>query len=150
LEFAIFWSSAEYTAMSQTPKIASTLPFLAKTAPPPPSELAEAGRQLWQSVNERYVIEPVHPQVLFLACLSADAAALMREKIKLEGEIVVGPTDQPAAHPLIAPEGAAQRRVAQFLKQLGLFDDEPKRPRPGRPPNKFARLLMPRPAIRDA
>jgi len=30
-------------------------------------------------------------------------------------------------------DSAAQKRVAQFLKQLGLFD-EPKRERPGRPP----------------
>jgi hypothetical protein len=60
----------------------------------------------------------------------------MREQIKQDGEIVIGSTGQPAAHPLIAAEGAAQARVAKFLKQLGLFDPE-KQPRPGRPPRLF-------------
>ena len=113
--------------------MAKTLPFPARTIPEPPAALAEAGSLLWRTVMERYVIEDTHAEVLKLACLSADAAASMRRKIKAEGETVIGSTGQPAAHPLIACEGAAQKRVAQFLKQLGLFD-EPKREKPGRPP----------------
>jgi hypothetical protein len=81
----------------------------------------------------RYAIEDTHAELLKLACLSADSAASMRKQIKDEGAIVVGSTGQATAHPLIACEGAAQKRVAQFLKQLGLFD-EPKREKPGRPP----------------
>jgi P27 family predicted phage terminase small subunit len=107
--------------------------FPARTIPEPPAELAEAGRQLWRTVMERYVIEDSHAELLKLACLSADSAASMRRQIKQEGETVIGSTGQPAAHPLIACEGAAQKRVAQFLKQLGLFD-EAKRDKPGRPP----------------
>jgi len=109
------------------------VPFAAKTLPEPPAELAEAGRELWRTVMQRYVIEDTHAQLLKLACLSADSAASMRRQIKQEGETVTGSTGQPAAHPLIAAEGAAQKRIASFLKQLGLFD-EPKREKPGRPP----------------
>jgi phage terminase small subunit len=116
--------------MPKTPKI---VPFPAKTIPEPPAELAEAGSQLWRTVMERYVIEDTHAEVLKLACLSADSAASMRRKIKAEGETVIGSTGQPAAHPLIACEGAAQKRIAQFLRTLGLFD-EPKREKAGRPP----------------
>jgi hypothetical protein len=103
-------------------------------APEPPAELAEAGRELWQKVMRAYAIEDPLTEVLKLACLSADSAASMRAQIKLEGETVTGSTGQPAAHPLIAAEGAAQVRIVRFLKQLSVFDDEPKRG-PGRPPN---------------
>jgi phage terminase small subunit len=115
------------------PKAPVITAFPAKTIPQPPSELQEAGSQLWRTVMERYDIEATHQQLLNLAFLSADSAASMRATIKEEGETVTGSTGQPAAHPLIACEGAAQKRVAQFLKQLGLFD-EVKRERPGRPP----------------
>jgi len=106
------------------------------TIPPPPDELAEAGRELWTKVMRAYVIEETHAELLFLACVSADSASSMRRQIKAEGEIVIGSTGQPAAHPLIAAEGAAQKRVASFLRQLGLFS-EPKRDKVGRPPNPF-------------
>jgi P27 family predicted phage terminase small subunit len=115
------------------PKAPVITPFPARTILQPPAELAEAGRQLWQTVMERFVIEPQHTELLKLACLSADSAASMRRQIKDDGETVTGSTGQVAAHPLIACEGAAQKRIAQFLKQLGLFD-EPKREKPGRPP----------------
>ena len=82
---------------------------------------------------EHYVIEDTHAELLKLACLSADSTASMRRQIKQEGQTVTGSTGQPAAHPLITCAGAAMKRVAQFLKQLGLFD-EPKREKPGRPP----------------
>jgi hypothetical protein len=58
-----------------------------------------------------------------IGLLSVDAAASMREQIKREGATVIGSTGQPAAHSLIPCEGAAQKRVAQFLKQLGLFNE---------------------------
>jgi P27 family predicted phage terminase small subunit len=116
--------------MSKVPVITA---FPAKSVPQPPAELQEAGRQIWRNVMERYVIENSHQQLLKLACLSADSAASMREQIEREGRTVTGSTGQLAAHPLIACEGAAQKRVAHFLKQLGLFD-EAKREKPGRPP----------------
>jgi hypothetical protein len=55
----------------------------------------------------RYVIEDTRAELLKLACLSTDAAASMRDQIKRDGETVIGSTGQPAAHPLIACEGAA-------------------------------------------
>jgi P27 family predicted phage terminase small subunit len=115
------------------PKAPVITAFPARTVPEPPPELQEPGRQLWRTVMAKYLIEDTHAELLKLACLSADAAASMRKQIRDEGETVTGSTGQLVAHPLIAAEGAAQKRVAQFLKQLGLFD-EPKRDRPGRPP----------------
>ena len=96
-----------------------------------PKPAASYGRRLLA-----YVIEETHAELLFLACVSADSASSMRRQIKAEGEIVIGSTGQPTAHPLIAAEGAAQKRVASFLRQLGLFS-EPKRDKVGRPPNPF-------------
>jgi P27 family predicted phage terminase small subunit len=113
------------------PKAPQIVPFPASTVPQPPADLQEAGRRLWRGVMEQYVIEDTHQELLRLACLSADSAAAMREQIKREGATVIGSTGQSAAHPLIACEGAAQKRVAQFLKQIGLFD-EAKREKPGR------------------
>ena len=82
---------------------------------------------------EQYVLEDTHQELLRLACLSADCAAAMSDEIEQDGRTVTGSTGQPTAHPLIACEGAAQKRVAQFLKQIGLFD-EAKREKPGQPP----------------
>jgi hypothetical protein len=107
-------------------------------APEPPAELAEAGCALWQKVMQAHAIEGPLTEVLKLACLSADSAASMRKLIRLEGVTVTGSTGQLTANPLIAAEGAAQKRMVGFLKQLGVFGtDEPKRL--GRPPNKPGR-----------
>jgi P27 family predicted phage terminase small subunit len=107
--------------------------FPAKSVPEPPAELQQAGRQLWRTVMERYDIEDTHAQLLKLACLSADSAAAMRKQIKEEGATVTGSQGQPVAHPLIAAESAAEKRIEKFLRTLGLFD-EPKRTQVGRPP----------------
>jgi hypothetical protein len=80
----------------------------------------------------RYVIEDTHAQLLKLACCPPTALHQCADRSSRKGETVIGSTGQPAAHPLIAAEGAAQKRVAAFLKQLGLFD-EAKRDKPGRP-----------------
>ena len=116
--------------MVKSPKIVA---FQPATIPEPLPELGSAGAQLWRTVMGRYRIEESHAELLKLACLSADRAESARLEIAKTGQTVIGSTGQPAANPLIAVEGAAQKRVAQFLKQLGLFD-EPKRERPGRPP----------------
>jgi P27 family predicted phage terminase small subunit len=116
--------------MQKAPVVAA---FSAKAAPEPPAELEAAGRHLWRTVMNRYVIEETHAEVLKLACLSADSAAAMRKQISEDGSIVIGSQGQPVAHPLIAAEGAAEKRVAQLLKQVGLFDER-KRDKPGRPP----------------
>ena len=81
----------------------------------------------------RYRIEESHAELLKLACLAADRAESARLEIEQTGQMVPGAAGQMVVNPLIAAEGAAQKRVAIFLKQLGLFD-EPKRERPGRPP----------------
>jgi hypothetical protein len=128
-DFPILENGGIFWIMPKAPVITA---FPARTTPEPPAELAEAGCQLWRTVMHRFMIAPEGAELLKLACLSADSAASMRATIKQEGETVIGSTGQPAAHPLIACEGAAQKR-AQFLKQLGLFD-EAKRDKPGRPP----------------
>jgi phage terminase small subunit len=79
---------------------------------------------------QQYVIEKTHAELLNLACQDRDDIVSMRATIKREGETVTGSTGQIAAHPLIAAVGAAEKRVAAFLKQF----DEPKREKPGRPP----------------
>nr|WP_143199651.1 P27 family phage terminase small subunit [Bradyrhizobium sp. NAS80.1] len=81
----------------------------------------------------RYALDETQAEVLKLACLASDRAEALRLEIEKMGQTVPGSTGQPQANPLIACEGAAQKRVAAFLKQLGLFD-EPKREKPGRPP----------------
>ena len=121
----------ENTAMSE-----SIVRFPATgTIPPPPDELATAGRELWTKVNERFVIEPAHQQLLLLACLSADsAAAAGADQARRRNRHRLDRTD--GCTPLAAAEGAAQKRIAAFMRQLDLFSEE-KRDRPGRPPKPF-------------
>jgi P27 family predicted phage terminase small subunit len=114
-------------------KPALPVAFPVKTIPEPPPYLHASGAALWRTVMKRYVIEDTHTEVLRLACLAADRAEACRLQVEEEGQMVLGAAGQLVVNPLIAAEGAAQKRVAQFLKQLGLFD-EPKRDRPGRPP----------------
>ena len=116
--------------MVKTPKI---IAFQPATIPEPLPELGSAGAQLWRTVMGRYRIEESHAELLKLACLAADRAESARLEIEQTGQMVPGAAGQMVVNPLIAAEGAARKRVAIFLKQLGLFD-EPKRERPGRPP----------------
>jgi P27 family predicted phage terminase small subunit len=118
------------STMVKTPEI---IAFRPATIPEPPPDLSSSGSRLWRTVMARYVIGETHAELLRLACQAADRGESLREQINREGATVTGSQGQPVAHPLIAAEGAAQKRVAQFLKQLGLFD-EPKREKPGRPP----------------
>jgi P27 family predicted phage terminase small subunit len=99
----------------------------------PPGTLGSAGAALWRVVMKRYRIEEPDTELLLLACEARDRAESLRLEIKKMGQTVPGMNGQPTANPLIGAEGAAQKRVAQFLKQLGLFD-EAKREKPGRPP----------------
>jgi phage terminase small subunit len=116
--------------MAKTPKIVA---FQPATLPEPPEQLGSAGVHLWRTVMTRYRIEQPDTELLKLACLAADRAESARLEVEQTGQMVPGAAGQMVVNPLIAAEGAAQKRVAQFLKQLGLFD-EPKREKPGRPP----------------
>ncbi|MGY8682468.1 P27 family phage terminase small subunit [Bradyrhizobium sp. UFLA05-153] len=119
--------------MEKPSKIA---PFPAKAVPEPPPELGSVGSALWRTVMARYVIEDAHAEVLKLACLAADRAESARLEIVQTGQMVPGAAGQMVVNPLIAAEGAAQKRVAQFLTRLGLFDEAAKRDKPGRPPRQ--------------
>lgn len=81
----------------------------------------------------RYVIEEPQAGLLLLACEARDRAEALRLEINAMGLTVQGAIGQSQVNPLLAQEGAAQTRVAKFLKQLGIFD-EPRREKAGRPP----------------
>ena len=104
-----------------------------KTIPEPPVELGAAGSELWRTVQSRFIIDETRATVLKLACLAADRAEACRLEVEKEGQTIKGSAGQVAAHPLIAAENVAQKRVVAFLTKLGIFEEE-RRDRPGRPP----------------
>ena len=114
-------------------KPSEIIAFQPETIPEPPPELGTTGAELWRAVMHRYIIDETREPLLKLACLAADRAESCRLEIEREEQTVTGSTGQIAAHPLIAAEGAAQKRVMAFLTKLGIYE-QPKRGRPGRPP----------------
>jgi hypothetical protein len=94
----------------------------------------------------RYRIEESHAELLKLACLAAGRAETLRLQINEMGQTVPGSMGQTQTNPLIAAKGAAQKRVAAFLKQLRAI-----RRAEAREAGTTAegwRLLMPRPPER--
>ncbi|WP_431014760.1 P27 family phage terminase small subunit [Bradyrhizobium pachyrhizi] len=115
-------------------KPAGLVPFPLATIPEPPEELGPEGQRYWRRTMTRYVLDDLHEELLKLLCLDLDYGVAMRKQVKAEGMTVIGSQGQPVVHPLIAAEAACQRRIAAFMRQLGLFEEEPKKP--GRPPGK--------------
>jgi hypothetical protein len=119
--------------------------------PSPPPELKQAGRELWTSVINEFVVDDAGSKtVLKEICRSADLIADCREQIAREG-LTIPTRNGVRDHPLIRTILMSQSFVTRSLIRLGAIADSPK-PTLGRPPGMgnlgvgetFQRRLMAR------
>jgi P27 family predicted phage terminase small subunit len=118
--------------MAKTPVITA---FPAATIPEPPGTLGESGRELWRTMQARYVLEYGHAEALLMACMARDEIAACTAAIERDGLMLTGSQNQPIANPLISKRAAAEKRVVQCLNAMGVLDEEKRKP--GRPPRLF-------------
>jgi hypothetical protein len=97
-----------------------------------PAHLADAGRELWSSIQSGYKIsDPGGLALLRVACEAADRVASCRKMLDEAGEVIFI-KGVPRAHPAAAIERDARAALIRALKELHL-DVEPLRDAPGRP-----------------
>jgi hypothetical protein len=93
--------------------------------PEPPARLEASGKQLWDSVSEKFVLTPAETAVLTEAARTADELARLEQAVRgLEEFVVKGYAGQPRPHPLL--NEARQHRVLlhRLVESLNLPDDD--------------------------
>jgi hypothetical protein len=102
---------------------------------PPPRQLGQYGRDLWDRVMAGYSIEDVGGiEMLCLACEAVDRAERCRAIIDRDGELIPGATGAMRAHPLIREELQNRAFAMRTIDRMGL-NREALRPL-GRPPGR--------------
>jgi hypothetical protein len=87
--------------------------------PSPPRELKEAGRELWTSVINEFVVDDAGSRtVLKEICMSADLVAACREQIAREG-LTIPTRNGVRDHPLIRTVIMTQSFMTRSLIRLG-------------------------------
>jgi hypothetical protein len=114
-------------------------PNVADSAPPPPGDLGDAGRGLWQSITARYDVEGWHAPVLVAACREVDRAELAEATVRTQGAYVTDRYGGVKAHPGIAVARSSRLAAARLLRALDL-KGEPDPP-PDPPPHPPAPAL---------
>ncbi|MFH0297221.1 P27 family phage terminase small subunit [Bradyrhizobium sp. 31Argb] len=105
------------------------------TAPEPPATLGEHGRRLWRDVVAEWDLSNVSDlAILEQAAQAYDRAERMRLLIADQGEMIATATGSTKPNGCIALELTARALCSRLIGKLHL-SDEPKRDRPGRPPN---------------
>lgn len=89
--------------------------------PKKPSDLDDAGTDLWNSIAGDYVLRPDEVTMLELACRARDRIAAMEEE--RDGAVTAtGSTGQLVAHPLIAEIRQTEAQITSLLAKLKLPD----------------------------
>jgi hypothetical protein len=103
--------------------------------PPPPSELKQAGRELWVNIINEFVVDDAGSRtVLKEVCMAADMVAACREQIARDG-LTIATRNGCRDHPLIRAVLMTQSFMTRSLIRLGAIADAPK-PVMGRPPGR--------------
>ena len=96
--------------------------------PSPPRELKEAGRELWTSVINEFVVDDAGSRaVLKEICLTADLIAACRVQIAKEG-LTIPTKNGSRDHPLTRTLLMSQSFMTRSLIRLGAIADAPKNP----------------------
>jgi hypothetical protein len=117
--------------MPKKPSLTVIQPGQEPASSPPPS-LGEAGRTMWQSIQNEYAImDSGGLAMLAQACASADRAADCAAIIAEQGAVISSKSGL-RDHPLIRHEIASRGLCCRIIARLGL-DLEPLQHRVGRP-----------------
>jgi len=92
--------------------------------PKAPSHLTATSRKLWDSLVERYDLDPEELATLTLALESLDQAATARRRLKDDGQYVKDRFKQLKAHPANAVFRDASATYRQLMTMLGIPAEE--------------------------
>lgn len=87
---------------------------------PPPADLGEPGRQLWEQVVNDFELGPDELGALVEACRTTDELDDLRAALRSAPLTVLGSTGQPVAHPLLAEIRRHRDTLARLLERLNL------------------------------
>jgi hypothetical protein len=90
----------------------------------PPKYLKAAGRSLWNSIIEQYILRADELLVLESACKQLDDLQRLEAELRTSPTMVVGSTGQIRPNPLFAEVRQGHRSLSRLLAQLGLGDAE--------------------------
>lgn len=102
------------------------------TAPKPPKHLSSAAKAWWVHVNDEYLLEMHHKQLLLHACEAMDRCETARAALAIHGETYIDNHGNPRTRPEIAIERDSRLAFARLLRELDL-DVPPAQPT--RPPS---------------
>jgi hypothetical protein len=109
--------------MAEKPKNPTLTIQPAETPIPPPRDLGEHGRALWDRVQIEFRVEDAGGvELLMQCCAAADRADELAAIIDKDGAVVRGKTG-PRSHPLLRDEIQNRAFVARCLQRLGLLDE---------------------------
>jgi phage terminase small subunit len=103
-----------------------------KRNPPCPSGLGFEAKRYWKCVCKNWHLTEDDLELLRQAVFPLDTVYRCREKVKEEG-FTIDVNGVVRQHPAIKLELRCREQFLRAVKQLGLEDEETKRP-PGRPP----------------
>ena len=93
--------------------------------PSPPKGLRKRSREFWQHINESYVLQEHHLQLLEQVCRTLDRIAENQEAIRQEGRTYVDRYGQPKIHPCGDDERQQRNLLIRLMRELCLDNENP-------------------------
>ena len=94
-------------------------------APKAPAGLRAAGKRLWQSVAEPYVLTPAELAMLDEACRTKDELERLEKAVRALPDLVTtGSMGQEKVHPLLNELRLHRALLAKLTEQLNLPDED--------------------------
>ena len=87
-----------------------------------PSNLNQAGRELWGAVTGQYDLAGHELAILGQACRVLDLAESLSRRVKREGAMSVGSQGQQVVHPLLSEARQQRALFGQLMRTLALPD----------------------------
>lgn len=91
-----------------------------------PTDLAQAGRELWDHISGDYELSPHEAALLEEACRTRDRIAQMRAQVAADG-VMLTSSQGLRLHPAVAEERSQRLTLARLIATLGvppLEDDD--------------------------
>jgi hypothetical protein len=93
-------------------------------SPKPPDGLETAGRQLWDSVTAKFVLNAGEVEILRLAAATADEIVLLEAELRGSSLVVAGYSGQPRPNPLLKIIQDHRLLLRRLVDSLALPDDD--------------------------
>jgi terminase small subunit-like protein len=91
------------------------------TGAPPPRDLGQHGRELWNAVQREYGISDRGGiELLAQCCAAADTAEALAAAIARDGAVIYSRTGVPRSHPAVKDALACRAFIVKTIERLGL------------------------------